>query len=85
MGVNIGTCKYCGKLFRQNKTNRIQYCYKHRGYQKKGLRFGTCIDCGKEFSIAATNNKKIRCDECQEKKHKEDVRKCVQKYRNKTM
>lgn len=65
MGVNIGTCKYCGKSFRQNKQNNMMYCYKHRGYQKKVLRFGVCIDCGKEFSVSSNNQKKIRCDKCQ--------------------
>lgn len=64
MGANIGTCKYCGRLFRQNKQNNMLYCYKHRGYQKKELRFGTCIDCGREFSVAANNQRKNRCDKC---------------------
>ena len=69
------TCKYCGRLFRQNKTNRIQYCYKHRGYQKKVLRFGICVDCGREFSVAATEQNRVRCDKCQEnyrRKYKHD-------------
>lgn len=81
MGVNIGTCKYCGKLFRQNKQNNMMYCYKHRGYQKKELRFGICIDCGREFSVAATNNKKIRCNECQSVVDRENARLRKQKQR----
>ena len=31
----IGICKYCGKLFRQGKTKRANYCHDHRGYIKK--------------------------------------------------
>lgn len=65
MGERIGTCKCCGHLFRQNKQNNTMYCYKHRGYQKKELRFGICVDCGKEFAVASNNHKKIRCDCCQ--------------------
>lgn len=64
IGANIGTCKYCGRLFRQNKQNNMMYCYKHRGYQKKELRFGICVDCGREFSVAAKNQRKNRCDKC---------------------
>lgn len=55
---NIGCCKYCGRLFKQTKSNNADYCYKHRGYRKIGLRFGKCIDCGEEFSVVATNQKK---------------------------
>lgn len=75
IGENIGTCKYCGKLFRQNKQNNMLCCYKHRGYQKKVLRFGICVDCGKEFSVAATDQNRVRCDECQKiyrKKYKHE-------------
>ena len=71
MGANIGTCKYCGRLFRQNKQNNMMYCYKHRGYQKKELRFGICIDCGRDFSVAANNQRKVRCDCCQKEYIKE--------------
>lgn len=64
-GEKIGQCKICGKLFKQGKNRPGLYCYKHRGYNKIGLRIGICVDCGEEFSVAATNQKKIRCDECQ--------------------
>lgn len=57
-GKNIGCCKYCGRLFKQTKSNNADYCYKHRGYRKIGFRFGKCIDCGEEFSVVATNQKK---------------------------
>lgn len=81
MGVNIGTCKYCGRLFKQNKQNNMMYCYKHRGYQKKELRFGICVDCGREFSVAANNQKKIRCDDCQLIENREKTRIRNIKYR----
>lgn len=74
LGATIGICKHCGCLFKQNKTGRLQYCYKHRGYNKKGLRFGKCIDCGNEFYVAATNHKKVRCDDCQKIKDRESKR-----------
>ena len=83
LGKNIGCCKYCGRLFKQTKSNNADYCYKHRGYRKTGLKFGICIDCGKEFSFGSKSRKKIRCDECQERKVKEDTRLRVKKHRNK--
>lgn len=85
IGANIGTCEHCGRLFRQNKTNRIQYCYKHRGYQKKVLRFGVCVDCGREFSVAANNQSKVRCDDCQLIQNREKTRIRNIKYRQKKL
>ena len=70
-GERIGKCQLCGKLFRLGKAQHASYCYKHRGYNKVGLRFGKCVDCGKEFSSAVNNNRKIRCDDCQLKYRKE--------------
>ena len=70
-GERIGKCQICGSLFRLGKAKHASYCYKHRGYNKIGLRFAKCVDCGKEFSVVATNQKKVRCDECQEKWRKE--------------
>lgn len=65
IGGNIGECKFCGKLFRQNKNRTALYCYKHRKYSKIGLRKSNCVDCGNEFFVAATDTNKIRCDNCQ--------------------
>jgi hypothetical protein len=75
MGENICRCKYCGKLFRQGKTNNAGYCYQHRGYRKIGLRFGKCIDCNTEFSVVATDMNKVRCDKCQKNHIREYDRK----------
>lgn len=69
-GKKIGNCKYCQKLFRQNKDGSAIYCWKHRGYNKIGLRTGKCVDCGKSFQVAATNQKKVRCDSCQKEHRK---------------
>lgn len=79
----ISECKHCGCLFRQGAKGNRQYCYKHRGYNKKGLRFGKCVDCGKEFSVASTETNKVRCDECQLKIRRETYRISKQKQRNK--
>ena len=67
-GKKIGTCKICGKLFKQSNNRPASYCYKHRGYNKvkeKKVRTGTCVDCGENFTVVATNAKKCRCDKCQ--------------------
>lgn len=76
----ISECKHCGCLFRQGAKGNRQYCYKHRGYNKKGLRFGKCVDCGKEFYTKS--GKKFRCDECQEKKNKENAKNGMKKIRS---
>lgn len=84
-GVKIGKCKYCGKLFKQNKKCDAFYCYKHRGYIKKdskAMRNGICIDCGEEFSVIATNRKKVRCDKCQQKYKKNYQREYQKLLRN---
>lgn len=70
----IGVCSYCGCLFKQGTKGNRQYCYRHRGYNKKGLRFGKCVDCGKEFSVSANDKNKIRCDKCQRTKHLNDMK-----------
>lgn len=81
IGNRIGQCKFCGKLFKQNKKCDAVYCYKHRGYIKKetkAMRNGICIDCGQEFIVVATNQKKVRCDKCQQK-HKINYQREYQK------
>ena len=65
IGGNISECKFCGKLFRQNKRNTAYYCYKHRGYNKVGLKEKECVDCGTSFFVQPNAVKKIRCDDCQ--------------------
>lgn len=67
IGNRIGQCEYCGKLFKQGKTKASDYCYKHRGYNKKNTQKLICIDCGKEFVIGSKSRKSCRCSECQAK------------------
>ena len=51
-GKSIGSCKVCGRLFRQSKTKLANYCYKHRGYNKVLTQTIVCIDCGKTSKIS---------------------------------
>lgn len=76
-GVKIGTCKMCGKLFKQNKNGTGVYCYKHRGYnklEKRKIRIDYCVDCGEQFSVPATDTNKCRCNKCQRIKHLKDMK-----------
>ena len=67
MGANIGICKYCGSLFRQNKLLNAKYCYKHRGYNKKEPSVIKCTNCGVEFSIVG-RTKRTLCNVCYKRK-----------------
>ena len=69
-GGKIGTCKTCGRLFRQGKTKPASYCYKHRGNAKMETQKLICIDCGKEFEVGSKSRKKCRCDACQKEYRK---------------
>lgn len=95
---DIGVCEYCGCLFRKRKlrtnfqtsdqreangSNSQKFCYKHRGYNKKGLQFGKCVDCGREFATNAKDHKTIRCKECQLIKRRETYRLSKQRSRSK--
>lgn len=64
-GGRIGKCKYCGKLFRQGKTNTASYCYTHRGYFKKEKKELTCVMCGNKFFVSGSNKRTVRCTDCQ--------------------
>lgn len=70
-GGNIGKCKYCGRLFKQNNTGKIEYCYQHRGWRKKEAKFKKCVDCGSEFLVPPRSHGKVRCDSCQKNKVRE--------------
>lgn len=59
-------CPKCGKRF--NSTNNKQIYCKDCGY--KYVKIGTyktikCVDCGEKVKIKSTNNRTIRCDNCQ--------------------
>lgn len=64
-GRKIGTCKFCGKLFKQNDKRPALYCYRHRGYNKINTQKKVCIDCKKEFIVSSKSRLTERCKECQ--------------------
>ncbi|MEQ2717651.1 hypothetical protein [Fusicatenibacter saccharivorans] len=82
-GKKIGTCKICGKLFKQGKTKTSDYCYKHRGYNKKNIKKLICVDCGKQFMIGSKSRKSCRCSECQSKETRRLKREWWHKNKNK--
>lgn len=84
-GGKIGTCKFCGRLFKQSKTKDSAYCYKHRGYHKKNIQELICIDCGIKFKVGAKSRKSCRCEQCQKIQSKKLAaeRKRKQRMRNK--
>jgi len=70
---NIGICKNCGKYFTykeacaMEKASRIcPDCIIEKNKPKpRAMREGSCCVCGKSFTVIATNNSKVRCDDCQ--------------------
>lgn len=83
-GKKIGTCKFCGKLFKQSDKRPAMYCYKHRGYNKINSKTLICIDCGNEFTVGSKSRLKKRCPNCQAIARKESYRLSKQKSRNNT-
>ena len=69
-GENIGICKKCGKLFKQNKQNNLQLCKECRTYQPKESIECKCVDCGITYFKKPTEKRKCRCAKCQEKHEK---------------
>lgn len=80
-GKSIGSCKVCGRLFRQSKTKLANYCYKHRGYNKVLTQTIVCIDCGKNFEVGSKSRQKCRCKECQAKYRKNYMKQLMSKKR----
>jgi hypothetical protein len=73
MGENICRCKYCGKLFRQNKNKTALFCYKHRGYQKKPIpSIRICEECGDPFDVNSYTKRNL-CLKCY-KEHRNKVK-----------
>lgn len=80
-GKSIGSCKVCGRLFRQSKTKLANYCYKHRGYNKVLTQTIVCIDCGKNFEVGSKSRQKCRCKECQAKYRKNYMKQLMSQKR----
>lgn len=78
-GADIGECKKCGQLFRQQYRNKYKYCEEHRTTNRKKVISGEiakveeCVDCGSFFDIPKMGNtsQMIRCKECQNKINKQ--------------
>ena len=74
-------CKCCGRLFRA--TGNMQYCKQcSPRYEKIECRSIVCADCGEKLIIDGNSCRKIRCDECQRKKHLEYQRNAMKKARS---
>ena len=70
---NIGICKNCGKYFTYKEACAMEQasricpdCIIEKNKPKPpAMREGSCCVCGKSFTVIATNNSKVRCDDCQ--------------------
>lgn len=88
-GADIGECKECGALFRQQYRNKYKYCEEHRIKTKKQKTptVRRCYECGTFFDVPVRGNtsKMFFCKSCQEKANKakkiawmQNKRKCVE-------
>ena len=88
-GADIGECKECGTLFRQQYRNKYKYCEEHRIKTKKQKNptVRQCCECGTFFDVPVRGNtsKMFFCKSCQEKANKskkiawmQNKRKCVE-------
>lgn len=73
-------CRKCGERFVPSVPQQ-KLCDKCASYRRVGNKILHCIDCGKPFEIDARNMKKVRCDECQLKKTRENTKRRVKEYR----
>ena len=80
-GGNFIRCAECGRLIPDNKYHNKKYCKECASYSPKKTKVLTCIDCGKAFIVSATVSNKKRCNNCQQKKNRENTRIRVQNYR----
>ena len=88
-GADIGECKKCGALFRQQYRNKYKYCEEHRikAKKQKNSTVRQCYECGTFFDVPVRGNtsKMFFCRSCQEKANKakkiawmKNKRKCVE-------
>lgn len=76
-------CHQCGKRTDEELVRgKCSECIKKEIKVLNGNKKITCIDCGKDFEVPSTS-RAIRCNECREKKKKDDAKKRMQKMRAK--
>lgn len=85
IGENYIRCAECGKLIKNNKNGTKKYCNTCAAYVPQEMKQVKCIDCGKIFVVDARITNKVRCDDCQVLRDRENARKRKQRQRNKEM
>ena len=72
IGENYIRCAECGKLIKNNKNGTKKYCNSCASYVPQETKQVKCIDCGKIFFVDARITNKVRCDDCQQQKRRND-------------
>lgn len=72
IGENYIRCAECGKLIKDNKNGTKKYCNSCASYVPQETKQVKCIDCGKIFFVDARITNKVRCDDCQQQKRRND-------------
>lgn len=72
IGENYIRCAECGKLIKNNKNGTKKYCNSCASYVPQETKHVKCIDCGKIFFVDARITNKVRCDDCQQQKRRND-------------
>ena len=69
-------CVVCGGWMKRDSKNRqvCTECSEKEDVEKNTMKLVTCIDCGKTVYADIHNKRVCRCEECQEKKTKEQKR-----------
>lgn len=69
-------CVVCGGWMKRDLKNRqmCKECSEKEDAEKNTIKLVTCIDCGKAVYADIHNKRVCRCEECQEKKTKEQKR-----------
>lgn len=77
-------CMKCGKRVSKGKLvrNQCSKCRELEIKQNNGKKIIKCVDCGKEFEVESMSRIE-RCNDCKEKRKKEQKRIEMKKYRDK--
>ena len=69
-------CVVCGGWMKRDSKNRqvCKECSEKEDVERNTMKLVTCIDCGKAVYADIHNRRVCRCEECQEKKTKEQKR-----------